>query len=96
MRDTLNELLTYYYKARAKFLKEYGGEYFIRIPLTFEFLKECEQRIVEGHKKYSTDWITKDNIKEIEFEKKDIVNYLLLDACQKRFLDKCKNKSSTP
>lgn len=90
--QSLSELLTYYYEARQGFMQEHGKGYFIRIPLTPDFLRTCEERIIEAHKKYGTDWITKNNIQEIEFEKYDIINYLLLDMCQKKYIASLKRQ----
>ena len=85
---SLKEYLTYYYKARSKVLKEHGREYFIRIPLTLRFLEICENRVREAHKKYGQDWKTKDNLKEAEFEKYDIVNYDIQARMQKAYRKK--------
>ena len=81
--NTLNELMDYYDIEVDKFLKNNGRDFIIRIDLTDNFLNDARKRIVAGHKKYKTDWKWKNNIKEIEFEKLDILNYLLLNNCQK-------------
>jgi len=81
---SLNELLTLYDKEVRRFLRRHPTSYSVTIHLSPSFLKTCRTRIVEGHKKYGSDWKDKDNIKERDAEVFDHFNYTILDKCQHR------------
>jgi hypothetical protein len=66
--------------------KHMEGEIHICIKLDEAFLRTCRDRIIEGHRKYGNDWRTKDNLKEIEYEKFDIFNYSILHCCQEEII----------
>ena len=86
MKDTLKELLDLYDSEVKRFLiKHPRFNYRITIHLTLDFLKQARRRIIVGHKKYGTDWKTKKNIKERDWERLDDFNYTILDACQTRY-----------
>ena len=84
MSEELDALLKMYREEIKKFTEANAGEVVIRIPLTPEFLKVCEERIIRGHEQYGDDWKYKDSLKERDMELFDYVNYTILDACKKR------------
>ena len=79
------KLLPLYDKKVKEHLDQHSRYYRITIELTPKFLAAARERIIEGHKKYGDDWQTKDNIKEIHWEKLDIFNYDKLNECQKEW-----------
>lgn len=83
---TLDDLLALYKRKVRDFISHNGIMLKVEIEITPEFYRICENRIIEGHKKYGNDWTKKDCLKELEYEKYDIFNYLILDACQKEWL----------
>lgn len=80
----LEMLLKMYREERDRFCQSVGGKVVMEIELTPEFLNTCERRIIEGSSKYGDDWKYKDCMAEQQFEVYDYINYILLDACQKR------------
>lgn len=85
MPNNLKKLLNLYRAEVRNYLLDHNRLLIITIKVDDKFLKECEDRIIEGHKKYGDDWKSKDCIREIDFEKFDIFNYKMLDGCQKRY-----------
>ncbi len=51
------------------------------------FTKKLRQRIIDAHAKYGDDWKTKDCLKERDDEIYDLINYTLMDKCQKDWLN---------
>jgi len=88
MSNDLKKLLVLYRAEVKKYLMNHNKTVIVTLTLDDKFLKECESRIVEGHKKYGNDYRTKDCLREIDFEKFDIFNYKMLDECQKSYLNK--------
>jgi hypothetical protein len=78
-------LMSLYDKNIKQFVKDNEGEFHICIKLDDTFLRICRDRIIEGKKKYGDDWHYKDCLKELEAEKYDIINYLILNACQEDY-----------
>jgi len=72
-------------KSLAELLKVYDIFATLEKEKYEKFLWKARQRIIEGHKKYGSDWKEKDNIAEIEFEQLDIFNYEILHKCQRQF-----------
>lgn len=69
-------------------VKEYlKAKNFIHITITLDekFLKDARDRIIEGHKKYGEDWISKDNLKEMYAEQLDLFNYPRIDEAQEEY-----------
>lgn len=81
----MKKLLRLYRKEVKKHIETQGKLYTINIYLDKDFLRACEERIIAGHKKYGDDWKRKDNLKEIDFEKFDIFNYMILDRVQREW-----------
>ena len=76
------KLLPLYDKKVKEHIKKHGRTYTMTVKLTPEFLKYCRARIIEGHKKYGNDWVTKDCLLERLYERYDDFNYTILDKCQ--------------
>jgi len=54
------------------------------------FVKKLRKRVVDAHAKYGEDWKIKDCLKERDDEIYDLINYTIMDQCQKKW----KNKQS--
>ena len=86
MSEELDLLLKIYREELHKFQSVNGNKITIEINLTPEFLKTCEERIIDGNQKYGDDWKYKDSLLERDAELYDYLNYTLLDACKRRFI----------
>lgn len=90
---TLIELLPLYRKKVNDFLTSNGRRISMSIDLNDDFLKICEYRIIEAHKKYGDDWKNKRNLEEAKYEMYDIFNYNRLNECQDEYQKGDKNVS---